>query len=76
MELKVNIEYNEILNLIQQMPEKDIQKLADLLKSRVSEIKNSGESIKELLLEAPVWTDEDYNQFKLAHESINKSRIA
>lgn len=76
MELKINIEYNEILNLIQQMPEKDIRKLADVLKSQVFSKPKSADSIRNIILDAPVWSDEDFNNYQLAHESFNKSRIA
>lgn len=67
MELKINLDYNEILNLIHQLPEKDIEKLALTLQSEVSS-KKSSESIQDLILKAPTWSDSEL-------DSYNKARV-
>lgn len=75
MELKIKLDYNQILNLIHQLSDKDIEKLAVTLQSEVSSKKSSG-SIEDLILQAPTWTDSELNEFRAARDHINKSRIA
>ena len=58
MEIKINLDYDQILNLIHQLPDKDIKKLADTLQSEVSSNKSPG-SIENLILQAPTWTDSE-----------------
>jgi len=67
--------YNQILELIRQLPEKEIEKLAIALQSEISSKKTS-ESIQELILKAPTWTDSDLEDYKEARDSINNSRLA
>lgn len=75
MELKLNIDYNQILGLIHQLPEKEIRKLATALQSEILS-KKSSRSIQELILQAPTWSDSDFNAFQETRNYINKSRIA
>lgn len=75
MELKINLDYGQILNLIQQLPEEQIEKLADTLQAEVSS-KKSQQSIEKLILKAPTWADSELNNFKAARNHINKTRIA
>lgn len=75
MEIKINVDYDQILNLIHQLPDKDIEKLADKLQSEVSSMK-SPESIANLILQAPTWTGSELNEFQTARDHVNKSRIA
>jgi hypothetical protein len=78
MELRINLEYKQILNLVHQLPEKDIERLASTLQSEVSNKRKrtKNRSIQELLLKAPTWTESDYSGFQEARDHINKSRIA
>ncbi len=75
MELSLDINYNQILRLVRQLPKKDIVKLANALQSEISAGK-SVESIQKLILQAPTWTDSELNDFNQARIHINKSRIA
>ena len=75
MELRVDINYNQILELIRQLPEKDIKKLTNTLQSEIISDK-SGKSLQKLILQAPTWTDSDLNDYNQARTRINKSRIA
>lgn len=75
MELKINIEYVQILKLIHQLPKEDIEKLVNTLQSEIS-VKKSSKKIRELILKAPTWTDSDLNDFQNARDQINTSRIA
>ena len=73
MDLKSD--YEQILGMIHQLPENQIRKLAITLQSEISE-KKSKASITDLILKAPTWTDSDFQNYKAARQSINKSRIA
>lgn len=75
MELKIYLDYDQILKLIHQLPDKDIEKLAVTLQSVVSSKKPSG-SVAETILRAPTWTDSELNEFQAARDHINKSRLA
>ena len=70
----MKVDYNQILELIHQLPEKEIEKLAITLQSEISSKKTSG-SIQELILKAPNWTDSDLEDYKEARNSINNSRL-
>ena len=71
----MKVDYNQILELIHQLPEKEIEKLAITLQSEISSKKTS-ESIQELILKAPTWSDSDLGDYKEARNSINSSRLA
>lgn len=75
MELKVDINYNQILRLIRQLPKRDIKKLTNILQSEIVADKSS-KSLQKLILQAPTWTDSDLNDYSEARIHINKSRIA
>ena len=75
MELKLKIDYNQILGLIHQLPEREIKKLATTLQSEILSKKSSG-TIQDLILKAPTWTDSDLNDYQEARNYISKSRIA
>jgi len=75
MELRINIDYNQILKLIHQLPKKDIERLASSLQSELLTQK-SPDSLMELILIAPTWSDSDLNDFNEARAHLNQSRIA
>ena len=75
MELRINIEYDQILKLIHQLTKGEIEKLANTLQTEIS-TDRSLKNIKELILSAPTWTDSDLNDFQNARDQLNKSRIA
>ncbi len=75
MELRVNIDYKQILGLIYQLPKRDIEKLTIILQSEILS-KKSTRSIQELILNAPTWSDSDYHYYQKTRSHINKSRIA
>ena len=75
MELRVDINYNQILRLIRQLPKKDIKKLTNTLQSEIAADKST-KSLQKLILQAPTWTDSDVNDYNAARIHINKSRIA
>jgi hypothetical protein len=75
MELKLNIDYEQILGLIYQLPEEDIEKLTAILQSGAFN-KKATKSMEELILNAPTWSDSDFQNYQKARNHINKSRIA
>jgi len=75
MELSINVNYNQILRLIRQLPKRDIEKLTRTLQSEIS-AEESAKSLDELILKAPTWSDSDLKNFKETRNHINKSRIA
>jgi len=68
-------DYNQILELIHQLPEREIEKLTITLQSEML-LKKTSKSIQELILKAPTWSDSNYDNYKKARNYINKSRIA
>ena len=75
MELKINLEFNQILKLIHQLPKKDIERLSVVLQSEVAASKSSS-SLQELILNAPTWTDAELQDYIEARAHLNQSRIA
>lgn len=75
MELKINIDYNQKLRLIHQLPEKEINKLAVTLNSEIT-LKKTSQSVQELILKAPTWTDSDFNNYTKARNHFDNSRLA
>ena len=75
MELRINIDYNQILKLIHQLPKKEIERLTSSLQLELSAQKSS-DAIKELILKAPTWSDSDLNDYNEARARLNQSRIA
>ena len=74
MELRIKIDYNQILKLIHQLPKTEIERLVNSLQSELS-TPQSSEAIMELILNAPTWTDSDLNDYNEARAQMNKSRI-
>ena len=75
MELKINIEYEQILKLIHQLPKEDIERLANTLQSEISG-KKTANKLGDLLLKAPTWSSSDLSDYQNARDQLNKSRIA
>ena len=75
MELTINLDYNQILRLIHQLPKSEIEKLTNTLQTEMASTK-SPTTLQELILTAPTWSDSDLNDYNEARKHINKSRIA
>jgi hypothetical protein len=75
MELSINLEFNQLLKLIHQLPQKDIERLSVVLQSEVSASKSS-KSLQKMILDAPTWTDAELHNYDEARTHINQSRIA
>lgn len=75
MELKINLEFNQVLKLIHQLPKKDIERLTITLQSEISASKSSS-TLQKLILAAPTWTDTELQDYNDARAHLNQSRIA
>ena len=81
MELTFNIDYEQLLHLISQLPEEQQEKLLEDLQKK-SKTKPSSKAkksqpltdLQKLLLQAPTWTDEEYQQYKEAKKHLNQFR--
>jgi hypothetical protein len=78
MELKLNIEYNELLMLIKQLPAAKIAQLKSDLNSTFKDKSSGNESseFQNFLLTAPVMTDNEYEQFLENRKQFNEWRTA
>ena len=64
--MTINIGYNQVLDMIYQMPKSDITRLLKKLQSEFSISRTQATEKTEwqqLLLQAPTWTDEEYNNY-------------
>lgn len=76
MELKVNIDYDQIMDLIQQLPPQDIEKLSSAIQAGLSQKKEIAKSkLVGLILSSPTWSDKDYRDYVEARAQINKTRL-
>ena len=74
MELKINIDTDQILGLIHQLPEDEIKRIAISLQAEMSS-KKSTKSFKNLILNAPTWSDAELKRYQEARNHQNKSRL-
>jgi len=75
MELRIDLDYNQILGLIHQLPKREIERLTNTLQSEIS-LNKSSKDLQEIILKAPTWSDLDLDDYNKARVHINKSRIA
>ena len=81
MELKVNIGYPQVMELVGQLSNKDLRKLVNHIQSKyvlpVKEqtLKQSRTLIQDLILQAPTWTDDEYNNYLETKQHLNQSRL-
>ena len=76
MELKINIGYNELFNLIKQLPTNELFQLkVDLSKVYIHEkAKTRKKTLKSLLLTGPIMTDEQYDNYESNRKWISQWR--
>tara|TARA_B100001057_G_C22443848_1_gene792269 strand:- start:249 stop:440 length:192 start_codon:yes stop_codon:yes gene_type:complete len=63
------------MKLIKQLPKSELLKLQKNLQTKVAS-KEASQSLRDLLLEAPNWSNEDLEKYKDSREFFNNSRIA
>lgn len=76
MELRVKIDYDELLKLVQQLPKDQITKLkAELEKLGVQKrVQSEKQNLKELALSGPVMMDKQFTEYQSFREHMNKWR--
>ena len=75
MELRIDLEFNQILKLIHQLPKKEIERLTITLQSEISANK-SASTLQKMILDAPTWSDAELHEYEEARTHLNQSRIA
>jgi hypothetical protein len=71
MEIKLNLNYKQLLKLVLQLPQKEKEKLAAEIQSDISAKKPSGKNkLQQLILEAPTWNDGQLNDYQEARKHI------
>lgn len=77
MELRINVDINQIINLIHQLPEQEIEKLSSTLQTELSlKKKNGKKNLSKLIISAPTWSDSDIEEYNEVRSQINKTRLA
>lgn len=76
MELKIKIGYNEILELIKQLPKTQILQLKTDIETQIIQTKQEEiTDFQQLLLQGPVMNDEQYDEYLENRKYINKWRV-
>ena len=75
MELKINIGYTQVLELVEQLPDKDVKNLMKRIQGKFDNPNRERVPIHELIMQAPTWTDEEYKNYLEVRKHINKSRL-
>ncbi len=77
MHLNNDLNIEQILQVINQLPDEDKKKLiARINKTGKADKPPSAEILKELALTAPVWTDEEYQDYLERKKYIRNSRLS
>jgi uncharacterized protein with NAD-binding domain and iron-sulfur cluster len=75
MELRLNIQYQELLNLIQQLPDKQVIQLKQDLNNILQKKQEKPTTdCQKMLLEAPVMDDEEYETYLENRKHFNQWR--
>ncbi len=74
MKTNSNQVIDQIIGLVNQLSAKEKEKLLNQIISGANK-QGSQHKVKSLILEAPIWSDDDYEDFKEAREHFNSSRL-
>lgn len=69
-QLALNSNIQRVINLSNQFTDGEIELLINIFQTQVRK-KSTKTDLRELLLTAPIWSDEDYENYKSAREHIN-----
>lgn len=82
MELKVNLNFNEVVKIVMQLPESDRKKLAQKILHTENQLhtektRSKTENIKltdfqKILLNGPTWSEEEYANWKKVRDDLDK----
>lgn len=73
--MTTQVEYTQVMELVNQLPEKDIRKLLKQIQDKYGTPIKKRNTIQDIILQAPTWTDEDYEQYLEVRKHINQSRL-
>ena len=70
--------YKEVFELVKQLSISEIEKLERSIRTELihKPISDKKEKLRELILNAPTWSDDDYSNYLAARKHINQSRIS
>lgn len=74
MDLKINIGYQQFLELIGQLPAAELEKLVVAIQHELKSKKEKKQKtpLQELLLQAPTWSEKEYQQYLEAKAHLNQ----
>ena len=75
MELKIKIGYRQVFELVNQLSDRDIQKLVKKIQDKSKTVNTERVSIQELILKSPTWTDKEYDNYLEIRNHINQSKL-
>jgi hypothetical protein len=77
MQLNLNIDYKDLESIVKQLPVSDLRRLNMTISHEIVLKKHSKKTdLQTMILNAPTWTDSQYNDYLSVREHINKSRLA
>jgi len=77
MQLNLNIEYNDLVTIVKQLPVSELIKLNSTITHEIVLKKSTRhKDLQKLILKAPTWSDDQYNEYLLSKVHFNKSRLA
>jgi hypothetical protein len=73
MEMKVDIQFDQLLDIVRQLPPENVARLKAELSAKSSKSDSGGNStFKDLLLTGPVMNDEQYSDYKALRTRMNQ----
>lgn len=78
MDLKISIGYPQFMELIAQLPTAELEKLAVVIQQQLKakQPKKQKTALQKLLLQAPTWTEQEYQNYLEAEAHLNQFRKA
>lgn len=76
MDLKISIGYQQFLELVAQLPAIELEKLAVVIQQQLkaNPPQKQKTPLQKLLLQAPTWTDQEYQNYLQAKTHLNQFR--
>jgi len=77
MQLNLKVDFRDIETMLKQLAVTDLKKLNATIRHEIILKKRSKrKDLQNLILKAPTWSDDQYNEYLAAREHFNKSRLA
>lgn len=77
MEIKLNIGYEQLIAIINQLPTNEVNKLkAEIEKISTERNFETIDDLESLIVEGPVMSDEQYNEFEEIRKNFNQWRAS